>query len=186
MRLKKRKLWLIFLAAFLILLMGFVIPKLQIFALSPIWCIHQDVDINTGKIRYTRYLLYCKINEKINDSLLTETIEPFSENIQPDWHRVNTFSPLIQYSPHYSFHGATNQIMKVKFTWESYPFSNEAKRQIVQTVLDKWQSDGHYFGVSSYLYNVSFIADKKIKADPNSIVSVTDLLPIQDLQEMIK
>lgn len=37
-----------------------------------IYYTNYDIDINTGRIRYTRYLLYCKISEKVKNSTLTD------------------------------------------------------------------------------------------------------------------
>ena len=111
MKLKARKLWLF-------------IPVIVVLIVTvPTWrklyyrC--EDVDIETGRIRCTRYLLYCKISEKIEDSLLTETIGEFADDVQSDWRRVNKFYPGLHYSPHYAYHGAFSQIRKVDIIWQS-------------------------------------------------------------------
>jgi len=151
-------------------------------------CEFDDVDINTGRTRHTRYLLYCKISEKIEDSLLTKTIGQFPDGVQPDWQHVYTSHLQIanRVHIHHAYHGAFAQIHNVDVIWQLFAFSDEAKRYLVQTVLDKWQSDGRYFGVDAYLVNVSTTAKQKIKSDPNAIISVSDLLPIQDIQEILQ
>jgi hypothetical protein len=132
--------------------------------------------------------LYCKISEKIEDSLLTKTVGQFPNSIQPDWQRVytNLFQIANRVHIHHGYHGAFAQIHTVGMIWKSFPFSDEAKRYLVHTVLDKWQANGKYFGVSRYLRNVSITAEQKIKSDPNAIISVSDLLPIQDVQEILQ
>jgi hypothetical protein len=102
------------------------------------------VDIKSGRIRYSRYLFYCKISEKIEDTILTEELGEFAEDVQPDWHRVNTFSPGVRHSPHYAYHGTIGQINKIAMTWQLFPFSDEAKRQVARTILNKWQADGNW------------------------------------------
>ena len=171
MRYKKRTL----LIVITILIMIFIIIYPSIFIWSPLCCRHEDVDINTGRIRYTRYLLYCKMSEKIEDSVLTKTISQFDEDTQPNWQHVNTFSPGVRHSPHYIYHGAIDQIHTVEKLWELYSFSNEAKKHVARHVLEKWQDDGHYFGVSEYLLEVSEMCDQKKELDPNVTISVTDL-----------
>jgi hypothetical protein len=93
MRFKKRTL----LIAIIILLMIFIIIYPAIFTWSPMCCRYEDVDINTGRIRYTRYLLYCKISEKVKNSTLTEPIGVFDEDTQPNWKNVNDFSPTVMF-----------------------------------------------------------------------------------------
>jgi hypothetical protein len=132
--------------------------------------------------------LYCKISEKIEDSLLTKTIGQFPDGIQPDWQRVYTshFQIANRVHIHHAYHGAFAQIHKVDVIWQLYAFSDEAKRHLARTILDKWQSDGRYFGVNVYLTNVSTMAEQKMKSDPNAIISVSDLLLIQDIQEILQ
>ena len=93
MRFKKRTL----LIVIIILLMIFIIIYPAIFTWSPMCCRYEDVDINTGRIRYTRYLLYCKISEKVKNSTLTEPIGVFDEDTQPNWKNVNDFSPTVMF-----------------------------------------------------------------------------------------
>ena len=57
--------------------------------------VHEDVDIATGRIRRTRYLFYCKIRERIEDSIITKALPPDRlTSARPEWHRVNTFCGL--------------------------------------------------------------------------------------------
>jgi len=181
MRFKKRKLWLVILI--FIVLIGCVVTTV---ALLTQYRRCEDVDIKSGRIRYTRYFLNYKISEKIEDSILTETIGQFTEDVQPDWQRVNRFDGIIDsISPHYKYHGAIGQIHSVDKIWQLYPFSDEVKKHLAQTILDKWQSDGYYFGVNRYLMNVSSMADQKTKSDPKAIISVADLSSIQNEQEIL-
>jgi hypothetical protein len=139
-------------------------------------CEFHDVDINTGRTRQARYLLYFKTSEKVEDSILTRMIGQFPDGIQPDWRPVNTF-PLTgrRISPHYSYHGAIAQIRQVEMMWHSSSFSDEAKRNMAQTILDRWQSDGNYFGAGKYLRKVWNTALDKTESNPAALISVADL-----------
>ena len=92
-----------------VLLVVTVVPFF--FQWSPLNCWHEEVDITTGRIRRQWILLFVKVSESIEDTPLSEVVlkgQPPSGT--PQWHRVNTFSPGIHYSPHYRFHGAGHQI----------------------------------------------------------------------------
>jgi hypothetical protein len=142
-----------------------------------------DVDVNTGRTRQVRYLLYCKTSEKIEDSILTRMIGPSPDGVEPDWRRVFTY-PTIgwRYSPHYAYHGAISQIRQVELTWQLCSFSDEAKRHMAWTILDKWQSDRSDFGAGRYISDVWDIAREKTESDPKAIISPADLTSIHNKQ----
>ncbi|MHC4593937.1 MAG: hypothetical protein ACYS9C_05140 [Planctomycetota bacterium] len=184
MGLRKRKLVLVIAILICIFIVPMVITvDVVCYRWPKLCCEFDDVDINTGRTRRTRYLLYCKIREKIEDSLLTKTIGQFPDGVQPDWQRVytNLFQIVNRVHIHHGYGSAIGQIQEVDVIWQLYAFSDEAKRHLVQTVLDKWQSDGGYFGVDVYLANVSTMAEQKKKSDPNVIISVSDLILTQDI-----
>ncbi len=80
--------------------LGLIVPALTILILtsglfqwSRLNCRYEDVDINTGRIRYTRYLLFCPLGSRIEETWLSRASQESSDS--PDWHRVNTFSRLV-------------------------------------------------------------------------------------------
>ena len=163
------------LTQFFLIIFTFVILIYFIQLWLRIYFISYDIDINTGRIRTTRNFLTLTISSKIEDLILTETIGMFGEDVQPDWQRVNTFSPGVRHSPHYRYHGAIHQIHVVDMILRSHDFSDEAKRYIAQTVLKQWQTQGDYFGIDKYLNDLWNIAEQRAKSDPNIIISVADL-----------
>jgi len=102
---------------------------------------HQDVDITTGKLRYTRYLFSCKLSEKIEDSPLTEVLLPDAlEGRTPEWRRVYTFStPWHSYSPNYKYHGTISQIRSLELLWKMEAIPEDVKRKMALDVLALWQ-----------------------------------------------
>jgi hypothetical protein len=107
------------------------------FPWSPIWCKHIDVDIATGRLRYSRYFMFCKVFEKIEDTPMTKALPPdVIAGSNPEWRRAFTFSPGLRHSPHYMFHGAIRQINTLERAWkkaEEYGFSKEMQQK---TALD--------------------------------------------------
>ena len=176
MRSKKRKRWFVILFFIFVIVLLLIIPVFTdpLSKWTNVNSTYDDIDIKTGRTRRTRYLFYCKVNEKIEDSILTEAIGKFNENEQPDWHHVYKSYPG-KSSPHYAYHGAISQIHEVEMLWKLFTFSDEAKKHMAQTVLDKWQTDGNYFGVTMYLLEVSKMCDQKEDLDPNVTISVDDL-----------
>lgn len=78
------------------------------FQWSPLNCWHDDVDINTGCVRHSRYMLFCKIADHTEETWLSSVTKDLKT--VRDWRRVKTFSPGVRHSPHYRFHGAIQQI----------------------------------------------------------------------------
>ena len=177
----RRIIWVLVIFVSILVAAGLILPDVNIVLRKwpKLGSEFDDVDINTGRTRQVRYLLYYKTSEKIQDSILTRTIGEFPDDVWPDWQRVNTF-PLVgrRYSPHYVYHGAIYQIHKVDIIWQLCPFSDEAKKHMACTILDRWQSDGSYFGAGRYIGDVWDAAREKTESNPKAIVSLADLLVI--------
>lgn len=129
--------WMIIAVAILLLVL-FVVPMFVPW--TPLNCRHQDVDIATGRLRSTRYLLYCKVSERIEGSPISNVLpKDMVDSATPDWHRVNTFSPGVHHSPHYIFHSAIHQIHMLDLLWSSLEPPPDVKRQMALHVLALWQ-----------------------------------------------
>ena len=80
---------------------------LSIFGLFPwsgINCWQDEIDLNSGRIRYTRYLLWLPVTRSVRDSPLTIALSPDDwTNPGEDWQPVVTLSPGLHHSPHYRF-----------------------------------------------------------------------------------
>lgn len=133
------------------------------FPWSPINCERQDIDIQTGRVRYTRYFLFMQLSRRVQDSSITATLDPQSLRDQPEWRRVNTFSPGVRHSPHYAFHGAFFQVRQLELIWKVGKFSDAAKRASAQRILDLWQQAGSDEAAKAYILALSDIAFEKEK-----------------------
>ena len=156
---KRQIAWTI-IAASILFLAVFLIPDFMPW--SPINCQHEDVDITTGRLRYSRYLMFCKVSERIEDSALTKVLPlDVVGRGTPEWRRVNTFSPGVGRSPHHTFHGAIHQIHTLATLWNmatEYGFSEDLKQKTAMDVLAIWQQSGSYFLAGDYiscLYDVT-------------------------------
>jgi hypothetical protein len=115
-----------------------------------------EINIRTGQIRFTTYLLGKKISENVIDTFISKTLqkEIQAADIKP-WHTVNSISYISSNpSPHYLFHGAIFQLMEVKELLESNSFSESKKKEIAERLLTKWQTSGNYFKANDYIFQL--------------------------------
>jgi hypothetical protein len=135
---------------------------------SPLNCWHEDVDITTGRIRRQWILLFVKVSEVIEETPLSKVVsrgEPATE--PPEWHRVNTFSPGIHYSPHYRYHGAGFQIRALAELWnDSAPpdFPAELKEATARHVLALWR-EGSDYRAGDYIMQLYELVDNNDRSD---------------------
>jgi hypothetical protein len=124
-----------------------------VFQWSALNCWHEDVDIKSGRVRRTRFLLYYRIGERIEDTWLSRSIT--NRNAVPDWRRVNTFSPGVHHSPHYRYHGAMQQIRKLEQLDSLLTFESAARTGIAESVLALWRDGGTDSAADDYIQEVS-------------------------------
>ena len=74
-------------------------------------CRHVDINITTGKVRYSRWLWFVKISETIRDTPLSLALNGKTVELVPrkPWHRLYTFSPGIPHSLRCRFHSTLIQ-----------------------------------------------------------------------------
>jgi hypothetical protein len=141
---------------------------------SPLNCRCEDVDVTSGRLRYQQYLLGFCLSETIEDTCISRLVSPNGSELPAIWHRVNTFSPLVHYSPHHSYHAAIGQIKLVEGMLSTANFTLAAKQRIAKDILFLWQRDGSYFSVGDYLDQLEVLVEKSI-ASPQKPINVADL-----------
>ncbi len=159
--------------------LGVIAPMLVVlflisgfFQWSPLNCWHEDIDINTGRVRRTRFLLYLQIDDHIEDTWLSSAIN--NPTPSPDWRRVNTFSPGVGYSPHYLFHGALYQIKILELADSIIPFDPDARLQVADKLRELWQLNGSSFKAGTFAEKVSETA-QRLYENGASVVRATEV-----------
>jgi len=143
---------------------------------SKVNCWEELVDITTGRVRTQRFFLYMKVRETIVDSELTKVLEPADlAGKTPKWHRMNTFSPGVRHSPHYTFHGAFGQMRQLHICWDIAKFTPSARRESAKRLLQAWQTGGHDHAADGYLRALGEIAFKRAEFPDSAAVDVGDL-----------
>jgi hypothetical protein len=130
---------------------------------SPVNCWTDSIDINSGRIRHQRFLLYRYTSDTTEDSALTRALDPADlAGVTPEWHAVVTLSPGVRNSPHYAYHGAIYQIRELQIAWEVGQITPAAQRATAKHLLVLWKASGSYFGANkalSDLANAAFDAE---------------------------
>lgn len=147
---------------------------------SPLNRRHEDVDIDSGRIRRQWELLGICVQETIEESAVSRELADEIAGQPENWQRVNTFSPLVHYSPHYKYHAAIYQISCLELNWKIVPFTDEAKRKSSRDLLKIWQFDKGYFPAVGYLIKIEELSAKHGKDSP---VSVEDLPESETFRE---
>lgn len=145
-----------------VLLVVVAIP-LSLLALSPFglfpWssvnCWQDDIDINSGRIRHTQFLLWMPVSRSVQDSALTNALFPEERTGSgANWHPVVTVSPGLHHSPHYQFGGTITQIQDLEICWEVGKMTPAARRETARHVLGLWQQTGNYGRAGEYIQSV--------------------------------
>ena len=134
---------------------------LGFFPWSPLNCWHYDVDINSGRIRYTRFFLFGQLAQRVEESSLSAALR--SDDIagqQPDWQRVHTLSPNVHNSPHYIFHAAMSQVRQLDLIWRIGNFTPAARRASAKRVLELWKQAQSDKGARPYLRALEGLASE--------------------------
>lgn len=157
---------------------------------SELNCRRQEVDTSTGRIRVTRYLLYCKISERIEESVISRVLPPAEvAATRPRWRTVNTFSPGTRNSPHHAYHSAFYQIRMLESIWDEAARSEisgiESFRiSSARHVLGLWQIDNSDSLAGQYLYRLADLIDDGDVQRVCDVVSGLQM-PVHDVEGRI-
>ena len=134
-----------------------------------------EVDIRSGRIRHSRYVLLIQTSQAVEATEFSRILASNpSGAAEPDWHVVNTFAGARRVSPHYNFHGAIAQMRGLEMLWRLVPFTDEAKQEVAHSVLKLWQSDRSESAADSYIREVEKLA-WQFEGKPGRKVTAADL-----------
>ena len=123
---------------------------------SPINCRYEDIDLDTGRVRYTTMIYWLPITQKIEHTALSAELANADLNAEEgNWRRVNTFSLGQGHSPHHGFHGALNQVRQLEMIWELEEFDAKARKASARELLKLWVTTARDFGADEYLAGLS-------------------------------
>src|SRR5262245_32956245 len=115
-------------------------------------CTDQELDINSGRLRFSQYVLFCRVSQRIEDSPLSSALPPdtFSRG-DAEWRHVNRFSPGVHHSPHFAFHSGIFQIRSLADAWEMQRLTPDLRQRTALHVLALWKHEGSDGLASAYI-----------------------------------
>jgi hypothetical protein len=127
----------------ILLLLVYSLSLIGLFPWSPLNCETVEIDLYSGRSRYTRYLYWIPIKRVISDSALTKELTPEDLSGLPcEWQPVFTVSPRVRHSPHYWYHAALGQIRDIEDFWKRTGATKESRRFAAIQFLRLWQTGG--------------------------------------------
>ena len=123
---------------------------------SRINCEEQEIDINSGRMRTTRYFYWIPILRQVGDTGLSRQLGnsiPINQDAQ--WHRVIACGPFTSHSPHYAFHSAFYQARMLELIWDEYEIAPIKRMESARELLKQWQLNGSDRGGNSYLSKIT-------------------------------
>lgn len=162
--------------AIIALALGLGIALSGLFTWSRLNCWDEEIDILSGRMRYTRYLFYCRVSERVASTELSEALRPTDfDPDAPKWRKVNTFSPGVHHSPHYAYHAASAQTRTLVMYWRMGQFTPAARRESALRLLADYQRGKGYFVAEPYLRQLSDLVGERFVQKPVIPVEMTDL-----------
>ncbi len=134
-----------------------ILPRFEPWTWTELNCVHAEINIKTGKARYSSYLWYMKISERIEETPLSLTLQGETIDIKEiqSWRLFHSSSPGINHSPHYLFGAALSQAKELDIIVENLSLSPERKKEIARKILTLWQESEDYGSASDYLTSIS-------------------------------
>jgi hypothetical protein len=117
-------------------------------------CSDQELDINSGRLRLSRYVLFFRISQRIEDSPLTKALPADLLHHDAEWHMVNRFSPGVRHSPHYAFHSGIHQIRTLENMWQMLDLGPHIRQRTASHVLALWKHSGGDWLAGDYIYGL--------------------------------
>ena len=118
---------------------------------SGINCRVSEIDLLTGERRASRLLYWVPIYRRISATPVSSVLGTSNVGLGRDWRRVGTSTLFVSHSPHYSFHSAYQQPRRFELIWEEVEFSEEARRESAQELLERWRLDDSDSAGDDYL-----------------------------------
>jgi hypothetical protein len=134
-----------------VILLGLVYLYPIVFPWSGLCCWTEEIGLNTGRKRNRSYLFWTRISETESPTWLSSMLSTHPPSPEDRWEPVNTMSPGVSFSPHYSYHGALAQITELEMCCERLSLSPNARLLLAEALINRWRRDGDYRGASSLI-----------------------------------
>jgi hypothetical protein len=131
-------------------LIVFVVPRF--FPWTRLACSTESIDINSGRVRREAWLLGVRRSDLVEETEISAKYRRLvGEPPAPEWRPVMTLSPWMPYSPHYAYHGAVYDMLRLNEAFQYQAFSESAQRQAIVTFFDLLKTKRSDFVAACYV-----------------------------------
>jgi hypothetical protein len=103
----------------------------------------QEVDIATGRLRFTRYSGDKKVSERIEDTSLSRALlRDNPTGAGPSWRCANTFARCKDGFSHDDYHILITQMSELRGIWQDFAVSDVFKKRTAEHLVALWQYGG--------------------------------------------
>lgn len=112
----------------------------------------QEIDLWSGRARFTRHFLFCQVRREVRPTALSETIALDGRAVTKEqWVRVVVKEMGLGKNCHFRYHGAFAEANGLARLWEFYEFDTEARAKSAKQLLRAMREGGSYFVGSDYM-----------------------------------
>ncbi len=104
----------------------------------------QELDLNSGRARFTRHVLYFQVWQDVRETPLSQAVNA-SEKVPGDehWVMVNVFGLGTRKSPYFTYHGALAQVQLLANYWDTGDFDAAARSKTARQLLRVLREGGY-------------------------------------------
>ena len=101
---------------------------------------HDDLDIRTGRIRTTGYVVFMPLCSTTKDTVITKALPKAQvQDNKPEWRRINTYYWLVPVSPYHEYHNAFGAIRRFQAVTSRICFSRAALCYVASQTVKLWE-----------------------------------------------
>ncbi len=96
-----------------------------------------DIDINSGRLRETRLILFVQVRQRVEETWISKAIDaPLGP---ADWRTMHVFGPGRRVSPNYRFGSSLAQLREVEKLLVHDSSDPSVQKELARRLLEAWQ-----------------------------------------------
>ena len=163
-------------ASALLLVAGGVLVYVAVYGRTggPLRRLHEEVDLNSGRIRRTHYVLLFQTSQHIEQTALSKSqANPPASG--PNWRLSRAMGGGRSIGTHWGYRSPLTQVRILEALWEVGDLTDEAKQQVADTVLALWHSEGGLKEADDYLRSIEDVVTELQDAPLRRRITPADL-----------
>ena len=133
----------------------------------------QELDLFSGRARFSRHFLYCRVGRELRETPLSEALAAGGGPERGEkWVKVNVFQTGASNSPHFYYHGAYFQIGQLAKFWEAGNLDPTARAKTARQLLRVWREGGSYWAADAYF---DHLLECILARDPDQTTTADDI-----------